>query len=320
MYNEEDAIDYCLESIYQQDYPIDRIEVLVIDGGSTDQSCTKVNQWIKHHPNLFLYHNPNRRTPLSLNIGIEKSKGEVVVFIGAHTKIDHRFVSLNIHYMYDQNVKCTGGTQINIGETFMQNAIGHAMQSIFGIPSATYRYSKTKGYVESAGYCSYNRVLFEQVGKYNEKNHIAEDAEMNWRIRAAGNKIYYSPEIIVYYYPRKSIYHLSKQFINYGIARVNVFKRYPKAVNPIRLIPPLFVLLTIMGLALMPLSGTSNHLLEYLWIIYGLYLAIGSVITSIQIKTFRYSLVLPILFMSMQLSWGTGFLVGLFKTYKRNPV
>lgn len=319
MYNEENAIGRCLESIFQQDYPVECIEIIIVDGKSTDASHSRVHEWINQHPNIHLLENPHKRTPLSLNIGIKHARGEVIIILGAHTKIDRRFVSLNIHYMQTQQVKCTGGTQINIGETYIQQAIGHAMGSGFGIPSAPYRYYRKPAFVDTVVYAAYHRALFEQIGYFNEKIHIAEDAELNWRIRNAGNRIFFTPEIISYYYPRKKIHRLAYQFFDYGISRVNVIKQHLNAIKAIHLIPPIFVVTTLFCLLLAVAYPFSLKILGCAWGIYLVYLTIASITASLQIKTFRYSPVLPILFMAMQLSWGTGFLVGLIKTYKQNP-
>ncbi len=320
MYNEEKAIGRCLESIINQDYPRDHLEIVVVDGKSNDASQSEVKKWMKQYSIIRLLENPQKRTPLSLNIGIKNAAGEVIIILGAHTKIDPRFVSLNIHYMNIHQVKCTGGTQINIGESFMQQAIGHAMGSGFGIPSAPYRYFRKPAFVDTVVYAAYHRDLFDQIGFFNEKNHIAEDAELNWRVRKAGYKIFFTPEIISYYYPRKKIGRLAYQFFDYGISRVNVVKQHLNALKLIHLVPPFFVLISIASLLLSAIHPPFIKIPGGLWGCYLIYLLAASIITSIQIKTFRYCLILPILFMAMQLSWGSGFLIGLFKTYKRNPL
>ncbi|MBN1894527.1 glycosyltransferase, partial [bacterium] len=139
MFNESEAIGRCLQSVFEQDYPADRIEVLVADGGSTDGSREKVRKLAEARPNLRLLDNPGRRTPAGLNVGIRNAAGDVIIILGAHTRIKKDFIRRNIEAMKRMAVPCTGGTQINIGETDMQRAIGVAMGSPFGLPSAPYR-------------------------------------------------------------------------------------------------------------------------------------------------------------------------------------
>lgn len=316
MYNEADAIERCIESILQQDYPQELLEIIVVDGHSSDGSKEKVFALAQKHGNIFLYENPQRRTPKSLNIGIKNAHGEVIIILGAHTRIDRNFVKLNIHYMREKNVKCTGGTQINTGETFLQRAIGLAMGSRFGIPSAPYRFFKKGRFVDTVVYAAYHRSLFDQIGYFDEELHISEDAELNWRIRKAGNKIYYSPDIISYYYPRRNLRLLAKQFFNYGILRVNVIKKHPDAVKLMHLIPPSFVFGSFLLLLLGVRWPQCWTILAFTWLIYLFYVLIAAFEVALSHRCFKYLLVLPLAFMTMQLAWGMGFLVGIFKTHK----
>ncbi len=316
MLNEIDAIARCVESILQQDYPQDCIEIVVVDGLSTDGSREKITELAQQHPNIRLFDNPQKRTPISLNIGIKNSQGDIVIILGAHTKIKSDFISLNVKYMREMNVPCVGGTQVNVGESFMQQVIGCAMGSPFGIPSAPYRFWNKKKFVDTVVYAAYDKKLFAEVGYFDEDLHISEDAEFNWRIRKAGHKIFYTPEIVSYYYPRRSIPRLVKQFFNYGILRVNVIKKHFAAIKAFHLLPPLFVLTTII-LAMLSAASSKYYIpLAALWAIYLLYILIASLITSLQNRKLQYLFFLPVIFISMQLSWGIGFLVGIFKTYK----
>jgi GT2 family glycosyltransferase len=316
MLNESGAIGRCIRSILAQSYPSDRIEIIVVDGLSMDGSRDEVKALAAEYDTIHLVDNPEKRTPKSLNIGIHHSRGDVVIILGAHTRIDSEFVALNIRYMRELGVKCVGGTQINTGETYWQRAIGLGMGSRFGIPSAPYRYGKKKRFVDTVVYAAYARELFAEIGYFDEELHISEDAELNWRIRKAGHKIYYTPEIISYYYPRPNLRRLFRQFFNYGILRVNVIKKHHDAAKPVHLVPPAFVLATVLlGVAAgrWPLAG---WVLLLLWLLYVLYLAAATLVTCREEKAYSYVPALPAVFMTMQLAWGAGFLVGLFKTYK----
>jgi len=316
MLNEVDAIDRCIDSILHQTYPSDRLEIRVVDGLSGDGSRERVQELARRHPNIFLHDNPQKCTPRSLNIGVLNAQGEIVIILGAHTRIHPDFIKLNVHYMREMQVACSGGTQINTGDTWLQRAIGMAMGSRFGIPSAPYRFYKKNCFVDTVVYAAYRRELFDQVGLFDEELHISEDAELNWRIRKAGFKIFYTPEIISYYYPRRNLNRLWKQFFNYGILRINVMKKHPDAVKPMHLIPPVFVL-ALMGLFV---SGWFYRplfsVLGGIALVYLLYTLVASLITGVQNKKWTSILILPAVFMTMQLAWGLGFLKGIYKTYK----
>ncbi|NOZ60174.1 MAG: glycosyltransferase family 2 protein [Calditrichaeota bacterium] len=311
MYNEAGNIERCIGSIQGQNYPQEKIEIIVVDGNSSDGSREKVLSLAKNHFTIRLLTNPKRKTPSSLNMGIKNASGEVVIILGAHTKIKEDFVSQNIRLMKEMNIKCVGGTQINVGENFMQRAIGYAMGHPFGLASAPYRYGKKEKFVDTVVYAAYRKELFDEVGYFDEDLFISEDAELNWRIRQAGYKIFYSPKIVSYYYPRKTMGKLINQLFRYGILRVNVIKKHLKAIKLMHLIPPAFALATIVFL----IAGIFKpFFLVPLAAIWGLYLVLAF-ISSLQIsleKGFQYFSILPIIFTTIHLSWGIGFLWGIF--------
>ena len=313
MLNESEAIGRCLDSIFSQDYPEKKTEILVADGGSTDGARQKVESLMRQHPNLRIVENLRRRTPSGLNAGIRSARGEIVIILGAHTRIKEDFIRRNVEAMERKQVDCTGGTQINVGETFIQKAIGFAMGSPFGLASAPYRFSRNEQFVDTVVYAAYKRSLFDEVGFFDEELFLSEDAEMNWRIRKAGHRIFYSPKIVSYYYPRKTITGLFKQLFRYGILRVNVIKKHLDAVKWIHLVPLLFLTGLILCLALRFWSVVIFLLGFYVLAVlyYSLRIAIR--------EGFTYLPVLPLLLMTIHLSWGLGFVVGLFRSQERCP-
>ncbi|HHM23460.1 MAG TPA: glycosyltransferase [Bacteroidetes bacterium] len=314
MFNERRNIGACLESLLRQDYPLERLEICVVDGDSTDGSAEIVRDYAQRFPNIRLLRNPDRITPKALNIGARAARGEVIIILGAHTQVKEDFVAKNVRYLREKNVPCVGGTQINLGETYVQQAIGHAMASPFGITSAPYRYRRKAGFVDTVVYAAYHRKLFDEVGYFDEEKLIAEDAEFNWRIRKAGYRIFFTPEIVSYYVPRKNFLHLARQFFRYGILRVNVVKKHLDAVKLLHLIPPAFVLALLLSGIFSLFSQNFRPIFILLLAAYGVYLLIASVTTAAR-SGWKYLPLLPIAFMTMQLSFGAGFLVGLFKSH-----
>jgi len=250
MFNEREAVGRCIGSLLEQNYPAQRIEILVVDGQSTDGSREYVEEITRKFSNVRLLNNPARSTPKGLNIGIHHAQGEIVIILGAHTYVEKSFVRLNVEYMRKLGVKCVGGTQVNMGETYLQMAIGAAMSSPFGIASAPYRFQKKEKYVDTVVYAAYRREVFDEVGYFDEELFISEDAELNWRIRKAGHRIFFTPRIVSYYFHRKTIPQVIKQFFRYGILRINVVKKHPDAFKMRHGIPPTFVLSIIATLLL----------------------------------------------------------------------
>jgi len=314
MYNEIEIIEQNLRSILRQDYPQGNIEILVVDGGSTDGSRQFVEKLSNDHSNIRLLDNPRRRTPSGLNIGIKNAGGSIVIILGAHTCIQEDFILQNVRAMHAEGVRCTGGTQVNIGDTLVQRAIGLAMGSPFGIPSAPYRFWKHEKYVDTVVYAAYDKKLFDEIGYFDEDLLISEDAELNWRIRKAGYKIFYTPKIVTHYYPRRTIQSLIKQLFRYGILRVNVIKKHLDALKFIHLIPFLFILFSTVLLLLSVFNILFLNIFKIIWLVYLSCILVFSFIGAIKSKPI-YFLLLPVIFISIHISWGMGFIVGIFKSH-----
>ena len=309
-FNEEYYISHCIDSILNQNYDQKLIEIVIVDGLSTDGTIALIKLYQSKYSNIKLYENPERATPRALNIGIQHSVGDTIVILGAHTRIDPDFVKYNNKFLNEKDVKVTGGTQINVGLNYTQNLIGIIMQLPFAMASAAYRWSKKERTVDTVVYAAYKRELFDEIGYFEEGFTISEDAELNWRIRQAGYKIFFSPQIKTYYYPRNSVFKFIKQMFRYGILRVNVLKKHLDSIKIIHMIPPIFVLVLLL---LIMFSFSSGLIFKFLLILLILHFSI-SIITSIfklAPKKLIYLPPMPILIFLMHFSWGLGFLMGL---------
>jgi cellulose synthase/poly-beta-1,6-N-acetylglucosamine synthase-like glycosyltransferase len=315
-YNEVTYISNCLDSIINQNYDLNKIEIIIVDGNSGDGTIEVLNNYKDRVPNIKLLHNPVRLTPVSLNIGIKASSGEVVVILGAHTSLDKDFIKYNNQFMHERNVQVTGGTQLNVGSTFIQKLIGLVMEIPFAMASASYRWSKSEKYVDTVVYAAYRKEIFEQVGYFDENSRISEDAEFNWRIRRAGYKIFYSPKIKSYYYPRNSLLKFIIQMFRYGILRVNVVKKHIDSLKIVHLIPPIFVV-TFLVLIILGFFDTIFFNALFLFLI--LYFLAGFVTTLVKIfpKNSKFLFLIPPVIFMLHFSWGTGFLAGLILSNKK---
>lgn len=315
MLNEAANIRRCVESILQQTYPSERLEVIVVDGISDDGSREILCELSGQYGNVHFFDNPLRITSRALNIGVNHARGDVIIILGAHSKIVPNFIELNIEKMLTRGEVCTGGTQINVGETYLQRVIGAGMASRFGIPTAPYRYETRERYVDTVVYAAYRREILAEVGLFEEELHLAEDAELNWRIRQAGHKIFFSPDIVSYYYPRPTLGELAKQFFNYGLMRVNVIKKHPDAFRLLHVLPATAIVSSLALLALSFFNVVFLYLLLGLAGVYATGILFGSIITAAQTR-WRFLPALPAVFFTLHASFGTGFLIGLFKADK----
>ncbi len=310
MYNEERHIAACLRAMLDQDYPPGKLEIVVVDGASTDRSAAVVKeQFIAAGAPLRLLHNPGRKTPHSLNMGLEAARGEVIVIMSAHAAAQPGFLQMNLENLRRPGVDCSGGTLLNVGGTPKQVSIGVAMSHPFAM-AVPHRYRRKPGFVKTAVYGAYRRKVFETVGRFEEDWTVPDDADLNHRLTQAGYRIYYDPRIQTRYFPRQTFRSLARQMLTYGFLRARMLRRHYGAVSWFHFIPPLF-LLVLAGLAAGAVfSPPARYLLGLLLLVYAASAA-GFALDARNRQGQGRIVWIAMAFASIQLSWGYGFIKGL---------
>lgn len=256
VYNESHYIERCLNALLAQDYPADHLEILVIDGRSTDNTRDLVRriqaQRGEQRPPIRLLDNPDKLQAYALNIGLQAATGDVLVRVDGHTLLEADYVRQcveTLRKLAGQNVVNVGGRMVPVGETPVGWAIAAAARSPFSVPTA-FHHSEKPQMVDTVYLGAWPRQVFEAVGEFNPAVNINEDYELNYRLRQRGGRIYLSPAIRSVYFCRASFPALARQYYRYGAQKVQMLKRYPEALRPRQLIPPLFVLGLVCGLPL----------------------------------------------------------------------
>ena len=312
MRNEEAFIGKCLTSLAEQDYGAELLEVLVIDGRSTDRSREIVSAMRSKMPNLRLLDNERKVAPVAFNIGINNAQGEILTIISAHCYLASDYISRCVEYLAKTGAECVGGPIESIGETRTAKAIALAMSSPFGVGDALFRYSQREQYVDTLAFGTYHRDVFDRVGLFDEELVGNEDDEFNCRLRRRGGKLFLTPAIKSFYYSRASLRALWRQYFNYGFGKVRVVRKHPSSVRFRHLIPALFVASLILGALLAFLSPLFALLLAFM---VGSYLAL-SLLFSLRIaskKGLQYLPILPLAFACLHIAYGAGFLTGLVR-------
>ncbi len=314
MFNEAGFIKQCLDSLLIQDYPIQKMEIIVVDGISTDNSRAIVSNYVKRCPNIKLLDNPQKTTPISLNIGIKQSTGSIVFILGAHAYYAKEFVSQSVYYLNKTHAKCVGGAieLLNSADNYIAKSISFVLVSPFGVSNARFRYSKKEQYLDTVCYGAYWRSVFDQVGLFDEKLTRNQDIELNSRIRKNGGKIFYTPKIKSFPYTRSSLCKMIKQNFGNGFWNVRTFYRHPGSLSIRHFVPFVFSLVLLVA-----------FLLSFFWPVSRMFLLIGllfyfcvAFIFSVAIAAkqgFRYLIILPIVFFIFHFCYGLGTLIGVIR-------
>lgn len=307
-WNEEKHIEACVEDIFSQDYPADRIEVLIGDGMSTDRTREILARLGERHPNLRVIDNPRRLQAAAMNSMIEAAKGEVIVRMDVHARYASDYVTRCVEVLEETGAVNVGGAQRAIAETFFQRALCAALESPLGMGGAKYRSADAEGFVDTIFLGAFKKEIFAEVGNYDPNAITNEDAELNQRILDAGKKLYLSRKIVVQYYPRDSFKGLAKQYYKYGVGRARTLLKHRTFPTPR---PALPFLMVVGGVTLLVVPGLRKFA-PFAFGLYGTAIAVEAVRMSLRHGLLLTPLVAAI-FPVLHVAHGVGFATGLMR-------
>jgi glycosyltransferase involved in cell wall biosynthesis len=138
IYNEEKYIAKCLDSIIESEYDKNEMEVLLIDGGSTDKTIAIIKQYQKKYPFFKLLHNPKKIVPVAMNIGIKNARGEYIIRLDAHSMYPKDYFKKLIYYHKKLDADNVGGVIVTDvkNKNYISNAIKNVLSDRLGVGSA----------------------------------------------------------------------------------------------------------------------------------------------------------------------------------------
>lgn len=326
-YNEQGWVEDLLSDIVAQSYDRKLIEVLLIDGGSTDNTKGIFENFAKENEDKFyrikILDNPKKIQPCGWNVAIKNYSGDAMIRVDAHGRIPADFVASNVAVLEAGEDICGGyRPTINKNGSKWQETLLLAENSMFGSSIAPYRRSAEKTYVKSLFHGAYRRKVFDKVGLFNEKLQRTEDNEMHYRMREAGFKFCYDSSITSNQYIRSSLKKMLKQKYGNGYWIGVTSKICPKCLSLYHFVPFAFVVaivLTTLGSLIIKMNWIY-FLTGLMWSMYGILavlMAIMGVIGADKKARSLYNLFLPVLFLALHVSYGVGTVMGLCKNTKK---
>jgi glycosyltransferase involved in cell wall biosynthesis len=309
--NEERFLKQSVQAILNQNYS-GQLEIILALGPSKDQTNV-IAQELAKDQRIKLVENPSGRTAAALNNAIKNSNFDIIVRLDGHAIVDSNYIKNAVKTLVESGADNVGGLMKAEGTNAFEKSVAAAMTSKFGVGNAPFHVGGKSGEVDTVYLGTFRKSALERVGYFDESFIRAQDWEMNYRIRKTGGKIWFNPDLVVSYRPRKNLLQLAKQYFEYGQWRKQVTKTYPETVSMRYLAPPITVSGLIAGIIMVLFSKILdiNWLqigwlapLVYLTVILLAFLSIGSKIGLLS--RLYLLLVLP----TMHLSWGVGFLKG----------
>lgn len=306
MRNEQEHIGRVVESLLAQDYPVDRLEVLFMDGLSTDRTREIVGELIRERPLFSLVDNPGKIQSIAWNLGIQRARGEIVGIVSGHTELAPDYTSTAVATLLRTGADLVGGPARGKSETVVGEAIALAMATPFGVGGATFRYATEESDVDTVfmGVC--RRSLYERIGGFDTEMVRNQDDELSYRLLEQGGRIVCNPQIQSTYRNRATLRSLWKQYFDYGRWKVRVMQKHPAQMRPRHFAPPLFVA----GLGASALVPPAFAAAATAYVT-----ATCAVTFSIAAKARRLDVIpyLPAAFAILHVGYGAGFLKGLLQ-------
>ena len=310
--NEENYLEAAVLAILSQDYE-GQIQVVLALGPSTDRTNEVAARICAGDSRVSSVQNPTGRTPEGLNAALAATKQEIVVRVDAHSELSDGYIRLAVETLQRTGADNVGGIMGARGVTRFEKAVAAAMTSPLGVGSASFHTGGNEGPAETVYLGVFKRSALERVGGYDPEFTRAQDWEMNHRIRETGGLVWFNPDLFVTYRPRSTVRKLAKQYFEYGSWRHEVMRRHPETrtrKSALRYYaPPLAVVLILLGKILGTIGLVMGNVLIWGYVLPLGYLALTLLSSITLINRARSgALWLPIVLITMQLSWGVGFL------------
>jgi succinoglycan biosynthesis protein ExoA len=309
--DEEAYIEACIHAVQAQEWPRDRVEILVADGMSVDATREILGRLAAADSRIRLIDNPGRIQAAGLNECIRSARGDVIVRMDVHADYATDFVQKCVAELERTGADNVGGAARPRAKTFFQRCVSAALRSPLGIGGSKYRKSEQEGFVESVWPGAFHRRVFERVGLFDPKAITNEDAELNQRILESGGRVYLSRDIVSHYYPRDSMRSLARQYFKYGQGRARTLLKHGK-------LPSVRPALPFLGLV-----GEAVMLAVAPWQLGGLSLAAYALATgaeAVRVGRAEGLVAIPVvwaIFPVLHASHGAGFATGLVKYLAR---
>ena len=256
VYNAESTVSTTIEALLRQDYPSEKMEIVVVDDGSTDRS----REAISRYPVKLVCHDQNKGDSASRNTGAENAIGEILMTTDADDRVDESWISNLVAGYGDSDVGAV------VGSSHLEYDAGNWQQRILAeiwvclrsgerVTEVHDRYRRMSRTGRSVGTNqSFRKSVFEALKGFDTNLTAGMELDILWRVEKAGYRIAFQPDAIVYTHPKSNIGDFLKQAFNRASGVVALYLKYPSMLKSTFLfnagfVPALIVLLAI-GFAL----------------------------------------------------------------------
>lgn len=301
-FNEERFVSTCLDSVLAQTWR--DLEVLVVDGGSTDLTRSLVADYAAVDPRVRLVDNPGRTQPAAMNVAAGAVRSPWLVRVDAHSTVPPDYVERIMEHLPSGRWGGVGGRKDGVATSVQGRAIAAALGSPFGVGSSTYHHGTVPQEVDHIPFGAYPVAVIRELGGWDEEIVANEDYEFDYRVRQTGRPLLFDPSIVISWQTRQDVGAFFQQYRRYGRGKAMVVRKHPSSASANHVIPPALVAAITLALIVAPFRR------RWAAAIVGPYLAglgVATAATAPKLTTTASRRWLPVAFAAMHLGYGLGF-------------
>ena len=319
--DEEEFIEPVVERMREQDFG-GEIEFLFMDGRSTDGTRRILERLAAQDPRIRVLDNPARHTAAGLNVGLAAATGDYVARMDAHTYYPAHYLRVGIERLERGDVAWVCGPQVPHGAGGRwSERVALVLGSRLGV-GASNRFGSGGAPAEEVELDTgvftgiWRRETLARHGGWDVGWPINQDSELASRMLSAGERIVSLQALAAQYVPRNSVRKLSRQYFRYGMYRAKTARRHPHSFRRSLLMPPAVVTAgTCSFLPARPVRlPARGGFLVYLAAVAGV-----SIRLALRHGRLQETPTLMLVFLTMHLCWGVGFLVGSARFARLEP-
>jgi len=323
-FNEAHSIEKCLHSLLSQETSGFDLEILAIDGNSSDGTREILDEIAAVDSRVRVLVNEKRKAPFAFNLGLREARGNYVCIFGAHTIYAQDYISVCLKELIAQGAGACGGRVVTAprDNSLEAHLVAWTLSHPFGSSRKSFR-TQPEGFVDTVNYPVALKKALVEVGGYDEELTRNQDNDTNQKLRARGYGMYCTWKTHCLYYPKGVIKDLFRYGFGNGFWNVISLEKNFESMGARHFIPFLFVL-GLIATSVMAIAGiflpapygliAAGPFLALL----GLHLGVGAIAAGQVALRERSSkpLCLPGVFLGFHLAYGYGTLCGLLRRGK----
>lgn len=307
--NEEKNLPRLFESLRLVNYPKEKMEIIIVDGGSEDGTVKLAQDF-----GAKVFFNPLKLRGAGCQVGVEKTKGEMIAFTDADCKVPANWLSLLVQTMEEKKAASVGGPNITpTDDSNFAKTVGLVLNFLTK-PGSRYGFiggKVTEVYHNSGCNVIYKREAIIGAGGFNPKLITCEDEELDFRIRKNEGRIFYQPKVVIDHYRRSSYKGWLVQSFRYAVGRAQAGKLHWEMIKWFHLVPSLYLLTIIFTLI-----GGFILFQPLLLLYFPLSIVLLYILSLSEAK--KQKEINPLTFFTLFtmwiIGWGVGFINGLLRT------